>query len=44
MLLISFISLLGKKKDCKCKELNVDFRELWNKDQKQKQIFQSDYK
>lgn len=40
MLLVSFISLLRKKKNCEFKELNVDFRELWNEGQeKQKQIF-----
>lgn len=40
-----FHSFAKKKKDCEFKELDVDFRELWNGGQeKQKQIFQSDYK
>lgn len=44
-ILVSFMSLLRKKKACDFKTLNVDFRELWNGGQeKQKQIFQSDYK
>lgn len=40
-----FHFLLRKKKDREFKERNVDFRELWDGGQeKQKQIFQSDYK